>query len=152
MQSQAQSPDDYINSLSAERKEAVAALRDVILRNLPEGFSECMSSGMIGYVVPLNTYPKGYHCNPSQPLPFLCLASQKNYIALYHMGMYSGKLLEWFTTEWAKATPRKLDMGKSCIRFKNTKDIPLELIGKLAGKMTVQQWIGAYEQALEEKN
>lgn len=109
-----------------------------------------MGYGMIGWVVPFKTYPAGYHCDPKMPLPFISLASQKNYIALYHMGLYSNKkLLEWFTSEWKKREPKKLDMGKSCIRFKKVDEIPFELIGKLATKMTPKQWIETYESTMK---
>jgi uncharacterized protein YdhG (YjbR/CyaY superfamily) len=138
MQSTATTPQEYLNSLPEDRKLAIEKLRKVILDNLPKGFQEEMSYGMLGYVVPHSLYPKGYHCNSKLPLPFMSLASQKNFIALYSMGMYANPaLLNWFTTEYAKQVKTKLDMGKSCIRFKNTNDIPYALIGELASKVTV---------------
>jgi len=150
MQSTASTPDAYLDSLPEDRKEAIAKLRAVIAENLPAGFEETMSYGMIGYVVPHSLYPAGYHCDPKLPLPFLSLASQKNYIALYHMGLYAmPDLLEWFTAQWAVEAKRKLDMGKSCIRIKKPEDIPYRLIGELASKLTPQQWIAAYEQGLK---
>ncbi|MFA6540772.1 MAG: DUF1801 domain-containing protein [Bacteroidota bacterium] len=149
MQSSAETPSDYINSLPPERKRAVQKLRSVIKKNLPEGFREEMSYGMLGYVVPHALYPKGYHVTPELPLPFLNIASQKNHIAVYHMGLYGGPLLEWFTREWKKISPKKLDMGKGCIRFKDRADIPFELIGRLASKMTPEQWIAIYEANLQ---
>jgi uncharacterized protein YdhG (YjbR/CyaY superfamily) len=146
MQSEASTPDQYINSLHEERKPAVQRLRKVILNNLPEGFEECINYGMLGYVVPHPIYPDGYHCDPKKPLPFMNLASQKNHIGFYHMGIYSDpKLLEWFTTEFPKHVPGKLDMGKSCIRFKNPEKIPFDLLGELVSKLTVQDWIQRYE-------
>ena len=146
MQSEASTPDQYINSLPEERKTAVQRLRKVILNNLPEGFEECINYGMLGYVVPHSIYPDGYHCDPKKPLPFMNLASQKNHIGFYHMGIYSDpKLLEWFTTEFPKHVPGKLDMGKSCIRFKNPEKIPFDLLGELVSKLTVQDWIQCYE-------
>jgi hypothetical protein len=109
-----------------------------------------MSYGMIGYVVPHSKYPAGYHCNPKDPLPFLNIASQKNHIAVYHMGLYSKPdLLNWFTAAHAKASAKKLDMGKSCIRYKKAEDIPQSLIGELASKMTPDEWISQYEQAFK---
>ena len=146
MQSEASTPDQYINSLPEERKTAVQRIRKVILNNLPEGFEECINYGMLGYVVPHSIYPDGYHCDPKKPLPFMNLASQKNHIGFYHMGIYSDpKLLEWFTTEFPKHVPGKLDMGKSCIRFKNPEKIPFDLLGELVSKLTVQDWIQRYE-------
>jgi len=128
-------------------------LRAVITQHLPAGFQEEMSYGMIGYVVPHSLYPKGYHCNPKLPLPMINLASQKNFIALYHMGMYADPLiLDWFTAEYAKTAKGKLDMGKSCVRFKKMADIPFELIGELASKISVEQWISCYENAFLKSN
>jgi hypothetical protein len=149
MQSKATTPKAYIASLPEERKKVITTLRLTIRTHLPKGFKETMAYGMIGYVVPLSMYPKGYHVSPNTPLMLVSLASQKNYISLYHMALYDGPLLDWFTTEWKKATPKKLDMGKCCIRFKNPDDIPYELLGRLAGKLTPQQWITAYEKALQ---
>ena len=148
MQSKAAAVDEYIDNLPEDRKVAIAALRAAINKNLPKGFEERMSYGMIGWVVPHATYPGGYHCDPKLPLPFLNLASQKNFIALYHMGIYSSPgLLDWFQKAWAEASSRKLDMGKACIRFKKPAEIPVALIGELATKLTPQQWIEAYEKA-----
>ena len=150
MQSKAKTPAEYISELPEERKQAMMKLRETILENLPEGFEEEMSYGMIGYVVPHSLYPAGYHVNPELPLPFINIASQKNFIALYHMGIYSDKdLLNWFVKEYPKHAKTKLDMGKSCIRFKNINHIPYELIGKLVSKVNAEQWIKKYEQALK---
>jgi len=147
MQSTETTPEAYINILPEDRKDAVAKLRAVITENLPPGFEEVMASGMIGYVVPHSLFPAGYHCDPKQPLPFLNLASQKNFVALYHMGLYAmPDMLDWFTTQWAAVSKRKLDMGKSCIRFKKPEEIPYALIGELVAKITPAQWIAVYEQ------
>ena len=146
MQSKAATVEQYLMQLPAGRQEAMTKLRKVILKNLPKGFKEGMSYGMICYCVPHSIYPKGYHCNPKQPLPFACLASQKNAITLYHMGVYgSPELLKWFTGEYAKAGVGKLDMGKSCIRFKKPENIPYKLIGELCTKITVEKWIEVVE-------
>jgi len=150
MQSKAASVEDYLSELPEDRKKAITQLRKVIKKHLPKGFKEQMNYGMIGYVVPHSKYPAGYHCKPEDPLPFLNVASQKNFISIYHMGLYgSPELMKWFTTAHAKASPKKLDMGKSCIRYKNPDDIPYELIGELVSKITPDQWIQAYEAAFK---
>lgn len=150
MKVKAETPEQYIEQLTDERKIAVGQLRKTILNNLPKGFSETISYGMIGYVVPHSIYPNGYHCDPKQPLPFISIASQKNYIALYHMGLYANtELLKWFTDEFPKHSKTKLDMGKSCIRFKKPDQIPFELIGKLCSKITTEHWIEIYETNLK---
>jgi uncharacterized protein YdhG (YjbR/CyaY superfamily) len=146
MQSTALSPQQYFDSLPEERKEPMSQLRKIILENLPEGFSEEMSYGMIGYVVPHSIYPAGYHCDPKLPLPFINIASQKNFIAFYHMGIYLNQpILDWFISEYPKHSKLKLDMGKSCIRFKKTDQIPFQLIAELVHKMSVKDWIETYE-------
>lgn len=148
MTSSAKSPDDYIKEVPEERKEAINKLRAVILKNLPNGFREEMSYGMIGYVVPHELYPSGYHCNPKLPLPFMSFASQKNSINFYHMGIYAKKdLYDWFFAAYPQFSSKKLDMGKSCMRFKKEEDIPYDLIGELVTKMTVSDWIATYEKA-----
>lgn len=150
MQSTAETSSEYIESLPDDRKTAMDKLRDVINENLPKGFKEGMGYGMLGWSVPHSTYPAGYHCNPQQPLPFLGIASQKNFIALYHMGVYADKdLHDWFVAEYPKHVKTKLDMGKSCIRFKKPETIPYELIADLVSKMTPQQWIALYENNLK---
>ncbi len=149
MQSKAETPDQYITELADDRKEAVSKLRKTISKNLPKGFKEEMSYGMIGWVVPHKLYPTGYHCDPKLPLPFLGLALQKNYISFYHMGLYDGPLLEWFRAEWAKVAGKKLDMGKCCVRFKKPEEIPFELIGELVSKVTPSEWIGIYESTIK---
>lgn len=147
MASSIKTTEEYISNLPEERKEAFLKLRKTLVENLPVGFAEEISYGMIGFVVPKSLYPEGYHCNPELPLPFISLASQKNFIALYHMGIYANqKLLDWFVNEYPKHADNKLDMGKSCIRFKNPNKIPFELIGELSSKMTPQDWIAIYEQ------
>lgn len=150
MQSAAKTLKDYISEIPEERKEAFQKIRDVIQLNLDEQFVECMNYGMIGYVIPHEIYPNGYHCDPKLPLPFMNLASQKNFIALYHMGLYANsKMLEWFQTEFPKHSKYKLDMGKSCIRFKKMDGIPYDLIGELCKKMNAAQWIETYEKMLQ---
>jgi len=152
MQSKAATVAEYLKEIPADRLESVTKLRNVIKKNLPKGFKEEMNYGMIGYVVPHSLYPNGYHCNPEQPLPFLCLASQKNGISLYHMGIYGdAKLFKWFTDAYAKAGVGKPDIGKSCIRFKKADKIPYDLIGELCTKMTVEKWISQYESVLNRK-
>ncbi len=146
MQSKATTVDAYIAELPEDRKKAMTELRKVIKKNLPKGFKEGMGYGMMGWSVPHSIYPPGYHCTPELPLPFMSIASQKNFIAVYHMGVYADpKLLNWFTAAHAKASPKKLDMGKSCIRYKKPEDIPYKLIGELASKITVNDWIEMYE-------
>ena len=146
----ANSPVEYIEQIPTERKESFLKLRQVILDNIPEGFQEEIGYGMIGFSVPHSIYPAGYHCDPKLPLPFIGIASQKNFIALYHMGIYGDEqLLNWFTNEFTKVSKTKLDMGKSCIRFKKPEQIPFDLIGELVKKMTVQQWIEIYESKMK---
>jgi len=146
MQIKSDSPEEYMAQLPDDRIQAIKKLREVIKNNLPKGFEETMSYGMIVYVVPHSIYPNGYHCDPKLPLPFLSIASQKNFIAVYHMGIYADKnLLSWFESEFPKHNKSKLDMGKSCIRFKKPDQIPYDLIGELSQKMSVEAWIKLYE-------
>jgi uncharacterized protein YdhG (YjbR/CyaY superfamily) len=148
MQSKAATVEDYLEELPEDRKKAMTQLRKVIKKNIPKGFEEGMGYGMMGWVVPHKLYPGGYHCTPELPLPFMGIASQKHFIAVYHMGVYCDKtLLSWFQKEYAKISNTKLDMGKSCIRFKKPENIPFALIGELASKMTPQEWIVRYEKA-----
>ncbi|MEL1243008.1 DUF1801 domain-containing protein [Flavobacterium sp. DGU11] len=150
MQSPAATPDEYIASLPEDRRAAMEKLRDTINKNLPKGFKEGMGYGMLGWVVPHSAYPAGYHCDPKLPLPFLSIASQKNFIAVYHMGVYANKKLhDWFVAEYPNHVNTKLDMGKSCIRFKKPEIIPFELIGELVSKITMQEWIDLYEKNLK---
>ena len=137
---------NYIDAIPTDKKESFVKLRDIILKNIPNGFEEQYSYKMIGFVVPKLIYPNGYHCNPELPLPFLNIANQKNFIAIYHMGIYiMPDLLHWFVTEFPKHTDQKLDMGKSCIRFKKVDKIPFELIGQLVAKVSVNTWINTFE-------
>jgi uncharacterized protein YdhG (YjbR/CyaY superfamily) len=150
MQSKATTVDQYIDELPEDRKEALTRLRKIIKKNLPQGFTEGMGYGMAGYVVPHSIYPAGYHCDPRQPLPFMGFASQKNFIAFYHMGIYADrKLLEWFQAEYPKHCKTKLDMGKSCIRFKKPEHIPFDLLGELVSIMSPKDWIEVYERELK---
>jgi hypothetical protein len=149
MRSDAITPKEYMAKLPADRQEAMEKLRQTILDHLPKGFEEVMNCGMLGYVVPYTIYPNGYHCDPKQPLPFINLGSQKNFIAFYHMGLYgNAKLLEWFVGEYPKHIKSKLDMGKSCVRFKRMDQIPYTLVGELIAKVSMEDWIGNYENAL----
>jgi hypothetical protein len=150
MQLNAKSVKEYLEKLPQERIEYFKKLRKTILVNLPKGFVEQINYGMIGFVVPHDIYPGGYHCDPKLPLPFSNIASQKNFIGLYHMGIYANpKLLEWFVKEYPKHSDTKLDMGKSCIRFKKIDKIPYDLIGKLMSKMSVNDWIKLYEKKIK---
>jgi len=150
MQYTADNALDYIAQLPEDRIAPMKKLRDTILDNLPEGFEESIAYGMIGYVVPLSAYPAGYHCDPKLPLGFMNIASQKNFIALYHLGMYgSDTLLNWFVEEYPKHCKSKLDMGKSCIRFKKMDQIPFELIAELCKKLSMEKYIELYETVLK---
>jgi len=152
MQSSAKTPASYLAELPEDRKAFIGAIHDAVNKNLPKGFQEGMGYGMIVWSVPHSIYPKGYHVNPKLPLMIMSLASQKNYVSFYHMGLYNGGLLEWFSKEWAAVSKKKLDIGKCCVRFKKMEDVPLDLIGKLAAKMTPQQWVEAYEKALNSRD
>jgi len=134
--------NEILENIPQERKGAFKKLHEVIIKNLPKGFEAAISYGGLGYVVPHSIYPNGYHCEPIEPLPFAGIASQKNSINFYHMGIYADqKLLQWFIDEYPKHYSKKLDMGKSCIRFKKTDDIPYSLIGELMKKVSVKKWI-----------
>ena len=138
--------NEILTSLPEDRAEHFNKLHDVIMANLPEGFEAAISYGALGYVVPHSIYPAGYHCKPVEPLPFASIASQKNSINFYHMAIYADpELLDWFVTEYPKHSKQKLDMGKSCIRFKKFDQIPYDLIGELMRKITVQHWVEMYE-------
>ena len=144
---------EYLANLPEDRREAFNKIRQVVLSSLPEGFEECMNYGMIGYVVPHSIYPSGYHCDPKLPLPFINVASQKNFIAFYHMGIYGNpELMNWFVSEFPNYSKAKLDMGKSCVRYKKMNEIPFELIGELVKKMTVADWVNQYESLYKKKN
>ncbi len=150
MQANGKTVDEILANLPPDRSEPFKKLHEVIMKNLPEGFEAAISYGGLGYVVPHTIYPAGYHCKPSEPLPFAGLASQKNSINFYHMGIYADPhLLEWFVTEYPKHTKQKLDMGKSCIRYKKLDDIPYELIGDLMKKISAEAWINMYETTLK---
>ncbi|MCC6410393.1 MAG: DUF1801 domain-containing protein [Saprospiraceae bacterium] len=150
MRYEADTPEHYLEQMPEDRKKAMTELRNVIVKNLPKGFEESIGYGMLGWAVPHSMYPAGYHCKPEDPLPFLGIASQKNFIAVYHMGLYADpELLAWFQEAFPKHSSRKLDMGKSCIRFKNVEHIPFQLIGELASKMNPAQWIYLYETNLK---
>jgi Domain of unknown function (DU1801) len=150
MQSKEATVEAYVASLPEDRQVAVNAIRKAINGALPTGFAEVMNYGMIGWVVPHALYPAGYHCDTKLPLPFMGLASQKNSVNLYHMALYAdAAMLAWFKAEHAMASARKLDMGKSCIRYKKLEDVPLKLLAQLAGKMTVKQWVAVYEKEIK---
>lgn len=146
MKPNGQTVSQILANLPDDRAAAFTKLHEVIVSNLPKGFEAAISYGGLGYVVPHSIYPAGYHCKPSEPLPFAGLASQKHSINLYHMGIYAvPELLDWFVAEFPKHSKRKLDMGKSCIRFKKPDDIPFDLIGRLMQKISVDEWISIYE-------
>ncbi len=146
MKYEANTPQEYIDQLPEDRQSVIQQLRDVIKKHLPEGFEEGINYNMIGYYVPHSIYPDGYHCDSKSPLPFMNIASQKNSVNLYHSGIYANpEIHDWFVSEYPKYCKRKLDMGKSCVRFKKLDDIPYELIGELCSKITVEDWISTYE-------
>jgi hypothetical protein len=148
MQSTASTVAQYLDELPEERKAPMKKLYSLIRKNIPKGFKDTMQYGMISFVVPHSIYPDGYHCKPTDALPFMSIASQKNFIAIYHMGVYSDPVLyKWFTESYGKSGAGKLDMGKSCIRFKKMDTIPFSLIGELSSKITVDKWIATYENA-----
>lgn len=149
MTSKAQTVKEYLAELPADRRAAIEAVRAVIRKNLDKGYQEGMQYGMIGYYVPHKVYPPGYHCDPKQPLPFAGLASQKNHMALYLMCIYGSPQHEaWFRTEWAKSG-KKLDMGKSCVRFKKLEDLPLEVIAQAVARVPVKDFLAHYESAVK---
>ena len=146
MISTATTPEEFLATVPEDRKAVMKQLHDVIAKNIPKGFKQTMAYGSLTWVVPHTLYPKGYHCDPKQPLPFVSIASQKNFIAIYHMGIYAmPQLLQWFTEEYPRHSKAKLDMGKSCIRFKKPDQIPFKLIGELMQKLTPEKWIEVYE-------
>ena len=143
---------EYVAAVPEGKAAHFRKLRSTIKRSLPKGFREVMSYGMIGYVVPHALYPAGYHCNPAEPLPFMGLASQKGAITFYHMGLYSNReLMEWFLKKYAALARHKIDIGKSCIRFKYWDEIPYDAIGELVRRIGVRQWIREYEAKLKKK-
>ena len=152
MKVEASSVEDYFEKIPEERQEAMNRLWKVVSDNIPKKFEAVLSYGMPGYVVPHSVYPSGYHCNTKLPLPFMSVANQKNFVAFYHMGIYAKpELLKWFVDEYPKHVKTKLDMGKSCIRFKKVENIPYELLGELMTKMTADQWIETYENAFKKE-
>ncbi|MFL5730714.1 MAG: DUF1801 domain-containing protein [Cytophagaceae bacterium] len=152
MPSIVKTPEDYLKQVSKDRLESFGKLRVTILKNIPKGFEECIAYGMISYVIPHSLYPDGYHCNPKIPLPFISIASQKNFIALHHLGLYgSPKLLDWFVKEYAAKCEFKLDMGKGCVRFKKPEHIPYKLIADLIKKVSAKEWIELYEKNFKKK-
>ena len=139
---------EYLNNIPEERQVAFDKLRNTVVENIPEGFEETINYKMLGYVVPHSIFPAGYHCDPKLPLPFINLANQKGFIALYHMGIYADeKIYNWFVEEYAKVCKYKLDMGKSSVRFKKMEDIPYDLIAELMRKFTPEQWIDLYQKS-----
>ena len=153
MQSHATSVRAYLDSLPAQQQAVMSKIRDTILENLPEGFSEIMAYRMITYVVPHTRYPAGYHVDPRQPLPFLSLAARENYIAFYHMGLYADPdLLSWFTREYLRLVKKKPDMGKSCLRFKKEQEIPYTLMADLLGSMSPEAYIQLYESTVKRRS
>lgn len=151
MKSKAETIEQYLEELPEDRQMVISKIRKTILDNLPEGFEETMSYGMIGYTVPHSIYPAGYHCSPKLPLPFINLASQKNYVALHLMSMANQSIAEWFTNEYPNHSTTKLDMGKGCIRFKKLDQIPYKLVGEAVAKMDVNEWIAFYEETYKNK-
>lgn len=150
MQISAENTEDYLKKVPEERREGMLKLIETIRKNIPEGFTEMMQYSMPSWSISLEDYPPGYHCTPNTPLPFLSVANQKNSINFYHMGMYmKPELLDWFQAEFPKHSKKKLDMGKSCVRFKKTDDIPFELVGELVSKMTAEEYISIYEKNLQ---
>jgi uncharacterized protein YdhG (YjbR/CyaY superfamily) len=141
---------DYVEQIPEDRKEIFKELLSIFRTHLPKGYEECLSYGMPAFSVPHSLYPSGYHVSPQVALPFISIASQKNFIALYHMGLYATpELISWWKEEYPKHSKRKLDMGKSCVRFKKMDDIPFQLIKELAQKITPEQWIATYEKQLK---
>ena len=152
MHIEANSVEEYLKKVPEDKRVYFKKLREAIVASLPKGFEECLSYGMIGYVVPHSIYPAGYHCDPSLPLPFLNIGCQKNYIGFYHFCISAeNSLLSWFKAEYLKYSKYKLDMGKSCVRFKRMDDIPYKLIGELMKKVSVKQWIEIYESCRPKK-
>jgi uncharacterized protein YdhG (YjbR/CyaY superfamily) len=152
MKIKSNSISEYLVNIPEERKIVMQKLISTIGKNLPNGFTEQLGYGMPAWVVPHTLYPDGYHCSPELPLPFINVASQKNFIAIYHMGIYANaELMQWFVSEYPKHCSRKLDMGKSCIRFKNIEEIPFELIAELCRKMSHKDWIELYEDKFKKK-
>lgn len=152
MRIEAKDCDDYVNKVQEKHQDAIVKLRETVKKNLPKGFEETLNYGMIGYVVPHSLYPDGYHCTPELPLPFMNIASQKNFIGFYHSGIYADKKLsDWFVKEYTKRVSTKIDMGKSCVRLKKPEHIPYDLIAELCKKISVADWIALYEKNIKKK-
>lgn len=151
MTSAAKTVDEYLAALPPDRRTALSAVRDVILTNLPAGYEEVMQYGMVGYVVPHSIYPAGYHCDPTKPLTYAMLGSQKNHMAIYLMSVYGHKETEaWFRKAY-QTKGKKLDMGKSCVRFKKLEQLPLEAIGQVIARTPVDKYIARVEQVLRSR-
>jgi uncharacterized protein YdhG (YjbR/CyaY superfamily) len=147
---EAETVEKYLFAIPAERRAPFSALRSTITKCIPAGFEETIQYNMPSWVVPHSRYPAGYHCNPVDPLPFISIASQKNFFGFYHLGIYDNPdLLAWFQKEYAALGIGKLDMGKSCIRLKNMDRIPYSLLGELVSKISVDEWIAVYEKAIK---
>ena len=141
---------EYVKQIPEDRQQVFEKLLSILRENLPPGFEECLSYGMPAFSVPHSLYPQGYHVSPQVALPFISIASQKNFIAFYNMGLYATpELNSWWQEEYPKYSKRKLDMGKSCVRFKKMDDIPFELIQELAQKVSPEEWIATYEKQLK---
>ncbi len=152
MRIEADSVKDYLSKVPEERVVVMKKLWNTIKKNIPKGFKACLNYGFPSFAVPHSIYPDGYHCDPKVPLPFVSIGSQKNFIALYHSGIYADpKLHDWFVEEYPKHCKYKLDMGKSCVRFKKMDDIPMDLIAELMQKVSVEEWIGTYEKNVKSK-
>lgn len=150
MYSNASSVQQYLEELPADRQLVMKALFEALQSSFPPGFEVTIGYGMIGFVVPHSIYPAGYHCNPKDPLPFAGIASQKNHISFYHMGIYADSdLMEWFQDAYSQRVAGKLNMGKSCVRFSNPAKVPIDLLAELCGKMSVNDWIALYEKQLK---
>ena len=155
MQSTATTVQAYLDALPAERRVIIDAVHNVIRANLDPAYAEVMQYGMMSWVIPHSVHPPGYHCNPKEPVPFAALASQKNYVSLYLMGLYVGcketeetEELAWFQNAWAASGKKKLDMGKACVRFKKLDDTPLDVIGEAIRRMPAQRYLSTYTQTL----
>jgi Domain of unknown function (DU1801) len=148
MKNSATTVEEYLQGLPADRRVAISAVRKAILGSLPKGYVECMSYGMIGYVVPHSLYPAGYHCDPKLPLPYACLGSQKNHMALHLMTVYGDPATEkWFRKAWTDAG-KKLDMGKACVRIKKLEDVPLDVVGQVIARVPVKEYIARVEKMI----
>lgn len=149
--SSAKTVKEYLAELPEDRRNAIEAVRKTILENLPEGYEEIMQYGMVSYVVPLSLYPDGYLGKKDTPLPYACLASQKNHMAVYLMNIYGDKAAEkWFKEEYKKSGKR-IDIGKSCVRFKKLENLPLEVIGQAVARTPVKKYIELYEKSRKKK-